>query len=55
MKKKGAKTMEDNDGSQWLNEKHISEALDHKNLQVTTVKYLSDNKKRRYELVDESK
>ena len=27
----------------WLNKKHIKEGLDHKNLRVTTVKYLSDH------------
>ena len=31
-------------GIQWLNEKHIEEGLDYKNLQVTTVKYLADHK-----------
>ena len=39
----------------WLNEKLIDEGLDHKHLKVTTAKYLSDNRKHRYELVDEPK
>ena len=30
--------------------KHIEEELDHKNLRVTTVKYLSDYRKHIYEL-----
>ena len=37
----------------WLNEKHIEEGLDHKALQVTTVKHLSGYRKHRYELSDE--
>ena len=36
----------------WLNKKHIEEGLDHKTLEVTTVKYLSDNRKSRYEVLD---
>ena len=39
----------------WLNEKHVGEGLDHKNLRVTTVKYFLDHGKHRYELVDEPK
>ena len=38
-----------------LNEKHIEEGLDHKTLQVTTVKYPSCHRKHRDELVDEPK
>ena len=34
-----------------LNENHIEEELDHKNLQMTTIKYLSFHRKHRYELV----
>ena len=34
----GIKTMVDNDGILWLNEKHIEERLDHKNLQEITIK-----------------
>ena len=37
-----------------LNEKQIEERLDHKRLRVTTVKYLSANRKYRYEF-DEPK
>ena len=48
-------TIVDNDGILWLNEKHITERLDHENLQVTPLKYLSDHKKYRYKLVDEQK
>ena len=36
----------------WLNEKHIEEQLEHKNLQVITNKYDKIYKKSRYELVD---
>ena len=38
-----------------MNEKHIEEGLNHKNLEVTAVKYLSDYNKHRYKLVDERK
>ena len=38
----------------WLNEKHI-EGSDHKNFQEITIKYHSDHRKDRYEIVDESK
>ena len=38
-----------------MNEKHIEKIIDHKNLRVTTVKYLSEHKKHRYELTDEPK
>ena len=33
----------------------MEEGLDYKNLQVTTVKYLADHKKHRYELANEPK
>ena len=45
----------DNIEIMWLKEKHIQEGLHHKKLQVTTVKYLSDYRKHRYELVDGTK
>ena len=48
-------TIADSDEVLWLNEKIIDEGLDHKHLKVTTTKYLSDNRKHRYELVDEPK
>ena len=35
--------------------KNIKEILNHKNLWITTGKYLSDHRKYRYELVDEPK
>ena len=38
-----------------LNEKHIEEELDHKNLRVTTLKCLLNHRKHRYELIDEPK
>ena len=39
----------------WLNEKHIEERLDHKNVQEITTKYHSDHRKDRHKLVDEWK
>ena len=48
-------TIVDNDGILQLNEKHIEEGLDHKNLREITVKYHSDHRKQRYELVGEPK
>ena len=45
----------DNDEILWLNEKHIKEALDHKNLREITIRYISDYRKHRYELAEESK
>ena len=45
--------IEDNDGIFWLNEKLIEDRSDHKYLWVITVKYLSDRRTHRYELVDE--
>ena len=38
-----------------LNEKHIEVGLDHKNLREITIKYHSDHRKHRYELVEEPK
>ena len=43
------------DGILWLIEKHIEEGLDHRDLQMTTGKYLLDHRKHRYELADEPK
>ena len=48
-------TIVDNDEVLWLNEKHIKEGFDHKNLQEITTKYHSDHRKHRYELVEEPK
>ena len=50
----GKETIVDNDGILWLNEKYIEE-LDHKNLQGITIKYNSDHRKNRCELVQEPK
>ena len=41
-----AETIEDSDGTFCLNEKHIEDGSDHKNLQVTTVKYPSGYRKK---------
>ena len=43
----GIKTIVDNDGILWLNEKHIEEGLDHKNMREITKKYHSDHRKQR--------
>ena len=51
----GVETIVDSDGVLWLNKKHIEEGLENKILRVTIVKYLSDHRKHRYELVDEPK
>ena len=51
----GIETMVDNNGVLWLNEKLIEEGSDHKHLQEITIKYHSDHKKHRYELVEETK
>ena len=46
----GVETIVDNDGTLWLNKEHIEVGLDHKMLQVATVKFLSDYEKHRHEL-----
>ena len=48
-------TIVDSDAILWLSKKHIEEGLDYKNLNMVTVKYLSDPRKQRYELEDELK
>ena len=47
----GVYTVVDSDRILCLNEKHIKEGLDHKNLRVITVKYPSSYRKQRCELV----
>ena len=39
----------------WLNEKHIKEGLDQKNLGEITIKYHSDHRKHKYEIINEPK
>ena len=51
----GVETIVDSNGILWLNERHIKDRLDHKNLWMTTGKYISDHKKYRYQLVDKPK
>ena len=51
----GIKTVVYNDGILWLNEKHIKEGLNHKNVREITIKYRSDHRKHGYELIDEPK
>ena len=48
-------TVVNNYGILQLNEKHLEERLDHKNLRETTVKCRSDHEKHRYELFDKPK
>ena len=50
----GVETIEDSDGILWLNEKHIKEGLDNKDLRPTTVKFLSNQRKKDL-VVDEPK
>ena len=45
----------DNEKIFWLNKKDIEEGLDHKNVWEITIKYHSDHRKHRCELVDETK
>ena len=45
----------DNDGILWLNEKHIEEGLNHKNLREVSTKQNSNHRKHRYELLEEPK
>ena len=51
----GKEAILDSDVTLRLNEKHIAEGLDHKNLQVATLKYVSNHRKHRYELADKPK
>ena len=51
----GIKTIVDNDGTLWLNEKRIEEGLDHKNLRENIIKYYPDRRKHRYELDNEKR
>ena len=51
----GIETIVDNDGTLCLNEKHIEEGLNHKHLREVTIKYQSNHRKDRYELVEEPK
>ena len=49
------KTLVNNDRIFWLNVKHIEEGLDHKSLEKITLKFHSNHKKHRCELVEEPK
>ena len=51
----GIETKIHNDGITWLNENHVEEGLDPKNFPKITIKYYSNHRKHRYELVDKSK
>ena len=45
----------DKNGILQIHEKHVDEGLDHKKLSESQLRYLSDHRKHRYELADESK
>ena len=47
--------MASSSGLLWLNERHIKDRLDDKNLYMTTRKYLSDHRRHRHGHVDEPK
>ena len=55
LERNGIGKMVDNDEVLWLNEKLLEEGLDYKNLREITIKYHSDHRKHRYELVEEPK
>ena len=54
-KRNGIETTADNNKTLWLNEEHIEEGLDLKNLREITTKYNSNHRKRRYQLAEETK
>ena len=47
--------MVDKVGILWINEEHIEEGLDHKNILKIKIKQHSDHRKHRYELLTEPK
>ena len=51
----GIETVADNDGILRLNEKHVQEGLNHKNLLEIKIKYHSNHRKHRHVLADEPK
>ena len=51
----GIEVIVDNAGILCLNKKDIEERLDYKNLPEITIEYHSDDRKHRYELVEEPK
>ena len=51
--KNSIETIVDNDQILCLNEKHIKEGLDHKQLREITIKYNSNHGKHRFKLVDQ--
>ena len=51
----GIETIVDNNGTLWLNEKHIEEGLDQKKLREIKIKYNSNQRKHRYETVERPK
>ena len=55
LERNGIGKIVDNDEVLWLNEKLLEEGLDYKNLREITIKYHSDHRKHRYELVEEPK
>ena len=53
--RKAIGTIVDNNVMLWLNEKHIEKGLYQKNVREITIKYYSNHKKHRYELVEKPK
>ena len=51
----GIETIVDNNGTLWLNEKHIEEGLDQNKLREIKTKYNSNQRKHRYETVERPK
>ena len=52
-KSNGIEIITDNLNTLWLNEKHVEQQLEHKNLREATNKYNKEYRKRKYELIDE--
>ena len=53
-KRKYIGTILDSDEILWLNEKHITEGLDHKTLREITTTYHSNHRKHKYEIVGQT-
>ena len=51
----GVETIVDNDVILWFNEKYMEEELGDQNVRETAIKYTSNHRKHRYELIEEPK
>ena len=49
----GLEVITNNLNTLWLNEKHVEQQLEHKNLRAVTNKYDKEYRKHKYELIDE--